>query len=77
LQVLNKDFLLKWAAHAVIVAATITTALDIIPLNKLLFLTGCILWAWVGVQKLKSEKLHQIWLIAKVTEAITNFKKIK
>jgi len=43
------DFYVKWAATAVIVLATLSNALDIIPLNKILFLLGCVLWAWGGV----------------------------
>jgi hypothetical protein len=47
---LNKyEFLLKWAANLVIIAATVTTAFDITPLNKILFLLGCGLWACIGV----------------------------
>ena len=42
------DFYIKWAATAVIVAATVANAFDIVPLNKFLFLAGCILWTWVG-----------------------------
>jgi len=45
---LNKEFILKWLANIVIVLATITNAFDIIPANKVLFLLGCVLWAWVG-----------------------------
>jgi len=41
--------LLKWLAHGVIVAATLATAFDFTPANKVLFLMGCALWAWVGV----------------------------
>lgn len=43
------DFYVKWAAMLMVVAATLTTAFDINPLNKILFLLGCILWTWVGV----------------------------
>jgi hypothetical protein len=43
------EFLLKWAANLVIVAATVTTAFDFTPYNKVLFLLGCVLWAWIGV----------------------------
>lgn len=48
LKMIKFDVAISWAATLVIVAATIATALDIIPLNKILFLLGCILWAWVG-----------------------------
>lgn len=43
------DFYLKWSATAVIVVATLANAFDINPLNKILFLIGCVLWGWVGV----------------------------
>ena len=43
------DFYLKWVATAVIVLATLANAFDIVPLNKILFLLGSVLWAWVGV----------------------------
>ena len=43
------DFYVKWVATAVIVLATLANAFDIVPLNKILFLLGCVLWAWVGV----------------------------
>ena len=43
------DFYLKWAATSVIVLATLANAFDIVPLNKILFLLGSVLWAWVGV----------------------------
>ena len=43
------DFYLKWVATAVIVLATLANAFDIVPLNKILFLLGCVLWTWVGV----------------------------
>jgi hypothetical protein len=45
---INTESLLKWTAHAVIIAATLTTAFDITPANKVLFVMGCVLWAWVG-----------------------------
>jgi hypothetical protein len=45
----NLDFYLKWTATAVIVLATLANAFDIVPLNKILFLLGCILWTWVGL----------------------------
>ena len=45
----RQEFLLKWTAHAVVVAATLTTAFDITPMNKLLFLVGCVLWTGVGL----------------------------
>lgn len=40
---------LKWLAHVVVIAATLATAFDITPANKVLFLIGCTLWTWVGV----------------------------
>lgn len=43
------DFLLKWTATAIIVVATMATAFDVVPLNKVLFLVGSVLWGWVGV----------------------------
>ena len=43
------DFYVKWVATAVIVLATLANAFDIVPLNKILFLLGSVLWAWVGV----------------------------
>lgn len=43
------DFYLKWLATFVIVLATLANAFDVVPLNKILFLLGCGLWAWVGV----------------------------
>lgn len=43
------DFYLKWLATFVIVLATLANAFDVVPLNKILFLVGCGLWAWVGV----------------------------
>jgi hypothetical protein len=43
------DFYLKWLATLVIVLATLANAFDIVPLNKVLFLLGCGLWAWVGI----------------------------
>ena len=43
------DFYVKWVATAVIVLATLANAFDIVPLNKILFLLGSMLWAWVGV----------------------------
>ena len=43
------DFYLKWLATVVIVLATLANAFDIVPLNKMLFLLGCGLWAWVGI----------------------------
>lgn len=45
----DREFVLKWSANLVIVAATMTTAFDITPINKLFFLLGCIMWAWVGM----------------------------
>ena len=45
----NPEFVIKWAAHLVIVAATVANAFDIAPWNKVLFLLGCGLWAWVGL----------------------------
>jgi hypothetical protein len=45
----RQETLLKWTAHAVVVAATVATAFDITPVNKVLFLIGCSLWTWVGV----------------------------
>jgi hypothetical protein len=46
---LNKEFVLKWLSHAIIVAATVANAFDFVPLNKVLFLLGCVLWTWVGL----------------------------
>lgn len=43
------DFYLKWTATTVIVVASLANAFDINPLNKILFLVGCGLWAWVGI----------------------------
>ena len=43
------DFYLKWLATFVIVLATLANAFDVVPLNKILFLLGCGLWAWVGI----------------------------
>jgi len=43
------DFVLKWTATLVIVLATLANAFDINPANKILFLTGCALWTWVGL----------------------------
>jgi hypothetical protein len=43
------DFYLKWLATFVIVLATLANAFDVVPLNKVLFLIGCGLWAWVGI----------------------------
>ena len=43
------DFYLKWFATAVIVLATMANAFDVHPLNKILFLVGSGLWAWVGL----------------------------
>jgi len=43
------DFYLKWLATLVIVLATLANAFDVVPLNKVLFLLGCGLWAWVGI----------------------------
>jgi hypothetical protein len=43
------EVVIKWLAHAVIIAATLTTAFDITALNKILFLIGCFLWTWVGL----------------------------
>jgi hypothetical protein len=40
---------IKWLAHLVIIGATLATAFDVIPLNKILFLLGCMLWMWVGI----------------------------
>jgi hypothetical protein len=45
---LDHELVLKWAAHLVIVLATIATAFDFTPANKILFLIGCVLWAYVG-----------------------------
>jgi len=42
------DFYVKWAATLVIVGATMANSFDIAPLNKVLFLLGCMLWTWVG-----------------------------
>ena len=45
----GQEFVLKWTAHVVVVAATLSTAFDIIPVNKVLFLIGCVLWTGVGL----------------------------
>jgi hypothetical protein len=46
---INQEFIAKWAANIVMVLATVATAFDMVPMNKILFLTGCVLWTWVGV----------------------------
>ena len=46
---LNKWVVLSWVANITVVLATITTALDIIPLNKVLFFFSCVLWTIVGM----------------------------
>lgn len=43
------EFALKWSAHIVVVFATIATAFDYSPINKMLFLVGCIMWTSVGL----------------------------
>jgi hypothetical protein len=45
----NLDFYLKWLAMVVVILATLATAFDVNPINKVLFLAGCMLWTWVGV----------------------------
>lgn len=45
----RQEFFVKWAANVVVIAATVTTAFDITPANKVLFLVGCALWTWVGI----------------------------
>jgi hypothetical protein len=40
---------IKWLAHAVVIAATVATAFDIVPANKVIFIVGCVLWTWVGL----------------------------
>jgi hypothetical protein len=42
------DFYLKWLATGIIILATIATAFDFVPINKVLLLIGCALWGWVG-----------------------------
>ena len=42
------EFILKWLSNILILLAALTTSLDIIPLNKYLFLTGSITWTIVG-----------------------------
>jgi len=48
-QILTAEFILKWSAHLIIVAATIANAFDFLPWNKVLFLLGCMLWTCVGI----------------------------
>lgn len=43
------EFVLKWSGHIVVVLATIATAFDYNPANKILFLIGCSLWTLVGI----------------------------
>ena len=45
----TKEFVLKWLANIVIVAAAVATAFDIHPWNKVLFLLGSLLWTVVGI----------------------------
>lgn len=44
------ETVIKWVANVVVIAATIATAFDITPTNKVLFLIGCALWTWVGIK---------------------------
>lgn len=43
------EFVLKWSSNILILLAALTTSLDIIPLNKYLFLFGSITWTIVGI----------------------------
>lgn len=50
IKIMKFEFYLKWIAHGVIVLATLATAFDISPANKVLFLLGSVLWAWIGIR---------------------------
>jgi len=43
------EFVLKWLAFAFIILATLLTSFDVNPANKYFFLTGTLLWTWVGL----------------------------
>ncbi len=42
------EWILKWSANIVVIAAAIATSFDFVPLNKYLFLLGSIFWMLVG-----------------------------
>lgn len=42
------EWILKWSANIVVIAAAIATSFDFVPFNKYLFLLGSIFWMLVG-----------------------------
>jgi len=44
----DSTFWIKWIATTFFITGAALTALDVIPLNKIIYCMGCCGWTWVG-----------------------------